>query len=525
MLKYCFIFLITCLLFFSCDLDNNDSGQDDSLNDVDQNSLVGFFVDYSTGDDSNAGTTKEAPWKFCPGMEGWTGTAELTAGDTVYFKNDSVWLVKKSEYDGCFLSIKGGVTYDGMSWGLYKSKAIFRAQETLGWAIVAFNDDHDTLPTIVKGLEIDGNNIRNSGIMINYFGERDLTGAVKRIEECVVHDYAPIEVWAYAIDITSGGYDNPARAYTVKNVEVINCTVYNSQWSGIGTYSANDHPDHRIENVLIKGCTVYNVKIPFGFKNHISNAIVENNYIYNNNGAGIGINVNDTSGFRGSESIIIRNNIIANNDVSGIWFFGPGDRNADIYGNIIYGNEYSGIQIDLYNGENLTGGTLNIKVYNNTLIGNGTDDWSQEFRVRRETGTIALLELINNIFYSTYNNQNHRLIIDMETSITKHQNNLLYQPIGGVYVISGAVNYTSDNVSGWEPSAIVGNPLCNNIDDPPTGFITSNEMLVPNTDGFALQANSPAVDTGSDLGIDFMSSIIGINRPNGFGWDIGAYER
>jgi len=34
-----------------------------------------------TGNDKNAGTSQSAPWRNCPGMVGWSGSAQLRPGD------------------------------------------------------------------------------------------------------------------------------------------------------------------------------------------------------------------------------------------------------------------------------------------------------------------------------------------------------------------------------------------------------------------------------------------------------------
>ena len=50
-------------------------------------------------------------------------------------------------------------------------------------------DDHSTLPTIVRGFEVDVNDRTTSGVCINWpSASRNLTGGVKRIENCIVHD-------------------------------------------------------------------------------------------------------------------------------------------------------------------------------------------------------------------------------------------------------------------------------------------------------------------------------------------------
>ncbi|HVN94212.1 MAG TPA: hypothetical protein VMT38_10975 [Terracidiphilus sp.] len=53
-----------------------------------------YYVDYSKGSDGNAGTSKSAPWKHAPGMNGASGNASSTAinpGDSVILKGCVTW--------------------------------------------------------------------------------------------------------------------------------------------------------------------------------------------------------------------------------------------------------------------------------------------------------------------------------------------------------------------------------------------------------------------------------------------------
>lgn len=72
-----------------------------------------YFVDYSSGNDSNPGTSSSQPWRHCPGDSNATGTAGATTlqpGDSVRFRGGGV-------YVGTISGPKSGVTYDGTSWG------------------------------------------------------------------------------------------------------------------------------------------------------------------------------------------------------------------------------------------------------------------------------------------------------------------------------------------------------------------------------------------------------------------------
>jgi len=47
------------------------------------------------GNDAAAGTSDVAAWAYCPGMVGYTGSATLSAGDSILFKRGSVWRLQE----------------------------------------------------------------------------------------------------------------------------------------------------------------------------------------------------------------------------------------------------------------------------------------------------------------------------------------------------------------------------------------------------------------------------------------------
>jgi hypothetical protein len=76
-----------------------------------------YYVDFSSGSNSNAGTTATAPWKHCPGDANATGNpakVALAAGDTVLFKGGTTYVGSIS------LSRSGSssapITFDGTTW-------------------------------------------------------------------------------------------------------------------------------------------------------------------------------------------------------------------------------------------------------------------------------------------------------------------------------------------------------------------------------------------------------------------------
>jgi len=58
-----------------------------------------------------------------------------------------------------------------------------------------------------------------------------------------------------------------------------------------------------------------------------------------------------------------------------------------------------------------------------------------------------------------------------------------------------------------------------------TNAITSNPLFTDASSGdFTLQSGSPAIDAGTDLGNPYNVDKNGTQRPQGNGWDMGAYE-
>src|SRR5882724_7935473 len=57
-------------------------------------SATTYYVDFSSGADSNSGLSKSAPWKHAPGMNGASGNAStvtLGPGDSIVLKGGVTW--------------------------------------------------------------------------------------------------------------------------------------------------------------------------------------------------------------------------------------------------------------------------------------------------------------------------------------------------------------------------------------------------------------------------------------------------
>jgi hypothetical protein len=471
------------------------------------------------GDDSHPGTESE-PWEHCPGMPGWTGSATLEPGDTVYFDSGGTW---ETASGSALLQVVGGVTYDGSTWGT-GTRATLRATGYLHRSVVNLMEDDPVEPTVIRGFEVDVNGQETSGIAINWpQSAGSMSGAMKRIEDCVVHDVyssSALGSYEYGIVISSGW----GGSRGVDNVEVLDCEVYNISRGGVNVYAANDFADSWISNVLVRGCDIYATGQDPNYagsalaaKNHVIDVTLEYNTIHDPvRGIGIGISTH-AAGFTGPENLIIRHNIIVNSAHAGIYVQGYGDKSMDIYGNLIAQNQYHGIKFASSLADSLTA-----RVYNNTFYQNYEPEWDSEIRVEANSADISVLEIRNNIIYA---DSDTRCLIDDEGNITNHSNNVYYRPGSDVLVIANGTSYTAGNVNTWEPTALTDDPSLVNSANLPTGFVGAFGVdMQPDSAGLNITADSPARDAGAALAAAYDSSINSATRPQGAGWDIGAYE-
>lgn len=479
-----------------------------------------YFVNptHPQASDANPGT-EDLPWRNCPGMPAWAGSASLSSGDTVFFCSSCTW---QSGTGAALLQVIGGVTYDGTSWG-NGTRATLRASGALSRSVVNLMDDHPTLPTVVRGFEVDAGLQVTSGIGVNWpQSTGSMTGANKTIENCVVHgvsSQSSLGQYEYGIVVSSGYGGSRVTA----NVEILDCKVFDISRGGINIYSANDDPSSRIENVLVRGNEIFATGLDPNYagsalpmKNHVRNAVFEFNSVHDTvRGVGISVSSHDI-GFRGPESSIIRHNIVRNCAEMGVLFHVRGDTSVDVYGNLILENTYQGVRFMTMMG------TLEIRIFSNTFFRNHYPGWSHEILIPGNDADIAVLEVRNNVFRS---DPDTTPVVDTDGDITGHGNNLYFRPGGGTLLTSAGVSYTAATIASFEPTAITTDPeLVNELDLPTTFAGTFGIDLRPDTDGLSITSDSPAWDSGADLGAPFDSSIAGVARPFGPAWDRGAYE-
>jgi hypothetical protein len=301
------------------------------------------------------------------------------------------------------------------------------------------------------------------------------------------------------LDIDGGSY------ITAKN-----CYFTNSKSSGIGGSSA-DHVTidgcelsgtntgaldecislYALTNFEIKNCKVHDPvaadRIGIDAKNGCSNGSIHHNEVYNCGAVGIYIDG-----------------------------YGVTQSNISVYSNKVHNNASAGISV---NSESSPANQTNINFYNNLIYNNylGFTAWATPSFTKT-------FSLINNTFYhngiaeiAIYDTHDYNLNCIVRNNIivgTNASTRLIYYPDyaqGGVTIdhnlFYDAAGYYPDGVNGITYG---------------TNYMLANPLLV-DTGDLGIVAGSPAIDIGSPIfAPDY--DLIGTSRPQGSGYDIGAYE-
>jgi parallel beta-helix repeat protein len=230
-------------------------------------------------------------------------------------------------------------------------------------------------------------------------------------------------------------------------------------------------PNNTVRNSRIHNnalCTLCTTGQAHGFYVTSPNNVIENNEIYDNGGYGVHAYKGGASNVS-NDGIIIRNNRIYNNgrlsSEGGSGGFGiilSGGSNNRAYNNLVYGN---GRGVGFGGGIQIYGCDL-CTVYNNTVYDNASEG-------------IAVTSSVN----------------------TTIKNNISSGNGGAGITDQGSGTISSNNLSN-DPKFI--NPWIND---------------------FRLQSGSAAIDGGSDLSAEGVTlDLLGYSRPQGSGFDLGAYE-
>jgi hypothetical protein len=127
-----------------------------------------YYVDYSSGNDSNNGTTKSTPWQRAPGMTGCTGVCSSTTinpGDSVILKGGVTWPNAVLEWDWNFSGSSGNQIYVGVDTTWYNGSAWSRPVLNAGQATVTEQNDF----LVIGGSYVTFDNFEMTGLLVGAY--------------------------------------------------------------------------------------------------------------------------------------------------------------------------------------------------------------------------------------------------------------------------------------------------------------------------------------------------------------------
>jgi len=234
---------------------------------------------------------------------------------------------------------------------------------------------------------------------------------------------------------------------------------------------------------------------------------VKNNYVHDCNKEGIDVKVSSSNGK-------VYNNHVHDTQAVGIYIDGgyyteygyPGTDqfSIDVYQNIVH-ETGGGIIVANEGG----GGSEDIHIYNN-LVYNCRGAGLELFQY---PGTVKGVRFVNNV---VYNNNDGIFFLDPEAEDCVIRNNIFSNNNNNAII----TNYGGSTGRVTVDHNLIDGSTQINGDDPVIG---NPNFVNPSNRDFHLQSSSPAIDQGSPVDIPTVD-FDGVPRPQGSGWDIGAYE-
>jgi hypothetical protein len=482
-----------------------------------------YYIDYSSGADSNNGTSTSTPWQHCPGDSAATGTAHsatFSPGDKVIFKGGQSYSVPSGGYITLSWGGSSGspIVYDGDSgtyvsrWGSGTSQAVITGNNNAAAIFLAVAGKNYIT---INNLELrsvtassESSIINSAQIAANYF----------TITNCTIHDAgsgANINTAiGFAINASGSNWTVQGNSFydcyhacIYLNSGFSNNTISNntfgdkSGWAIALAEGGNSDDDGNSihNNTFYNIGSYYNLGSPHcndiimwvqgssgaSDSGSLTNLSVYNNYFYESSpttGTGtITLQINDSGGSSSelANNVFIYNNISANegrNSFCNISASQGNINNLYIYGNSGWTSGGSSAFIQLIT--NSTGSFNAVYIKNNSWSGNSY--------------IIQTDQLINNP-YIDYNNWN-----------TTFGNYFSWKDVG-------------ENWSQWQALGFDTHGYGPTSDPKYTNITTSPYNLMP-------QAGSPLIDHGVTLGSPYNVDYLGTSRPQGSAYDIGAYE-
>jgi len=232
--------------------------------------------------------------------------------------------------------------------------------------------------------------------------------------------------------------------------------------------------------------------------------IVRNNTIYGNTQAGIHMNGDISNGGDGVISdAVVENNVIWDNGSGGASGINcDGVQDSLIRNNLIFDEHASGISLYQIDGGAASTGN---RVLNNTILIAPDGRWALNIQDGARNNSAR-----NNILLNA--NSSHGAVDISGDSLDGF--NADHNAVTDRFTTNGGDSVLS--LSDWRSAT----------GSDSNSFIASSSGLFtnPGGDDYSLTPTSPAIDAGETLA-DVPNDLLGVARPQGAGFDIGAYER
>ena len=434
-----------------------------------------YFVDASAGSDENSGLSITEAWKTLEKVN----AVSLNPGDTVLFKRGEVWT-------GTMIISDSGIEGSPITVAAYGDGPAPVIDGNRAQSAVRVSGDYIVLRDILA----------TGHTTFGFFIVSSANYAL--LENVVSYDHK------YAIGLLS------SKSSGVGHI-VRNCEVYDASWSGI-VFDARD--------VTISGCLIHDngdrARPGLGHGIYATNgddakdgdgcdnATIEHNTIYGTLNQGNGIN------FKCGRGIIRYNTIYETEGGIHLEDQDPGmpTGTVEIYGNVVYGNN-AGIVLYDYNWND----GVSVRVLNNTTFNN--NKWDQRDEPREFDMQIDIkagVEVKNNIFYNNScpgsGHDCYVLRALTRQSALEADNNCVYKG-------DDVVAFYNESVYDW-------NGWIQKMASDANSIFAEPSFLNPSVLDFHLQARSPCIDTGVEVGLKRDRD--GIAIPQGNAPDIGAFE-
>jgi hypothetical protein len=303
-----------------------------------------------------------------------------------------------------------------------------------------------------------------------------------------------------------------------------NLTIYNARWCGILVTYNYRYSTGKCTDIVIDGCEIYNTNSGNGDESislvGMSNFEVKNCKVHDVPTIAIDMKVGTTNGsVHGCEVY---------NAGSGIYIDsseGVAD-SVSIYNNLCHDIQNSGIEIGAERSPSAP--ITNLRIYNNIIYSDATGIALESYNGGPSNCSFSI---VNNTIYQMYGHGSRNIVL--KNPYTKYSSGVIRNNIlVGLYSDQTLLEYADYNDSTKTDPAghvIIDNNLFydaagySNVIKYGTNSIKANPLLVSPTSNFSIASGSPAIDAGSSSNapsFDYASA----SRPQGSGYDIGAYE-